>query len=1198
MSSIKSLNQLVECNKEFKTSVNLYLSLNKQEKIKAYIPIKSSITILKEYLENVANNKEQATLLVGPYGKGKSHVLLVLLAILTMDRDNPCNKEIISELISKVRKVDGSDSKVCELIEELWHNHGRFLPILVQDTNSDLHQDFIIALNDALRRAGAEKLIPDTAFDVAVERINVWKETYPATCTEFTLKIEEKGYTRDDFICALNSYSRKELDIFMELYPQVTSGSDFNPLVTSDILSLYKSVNDKLKEEYGYSGIYLVFDEFSKFIEGQNPQFIGKNMKLLQDICELATESKGSQIFITMIAHKSIKEYGRYLPADIINLFTGIEGRLTEKYFITSTKNNYELIRDAIIKDEKVLLECKHTARYISNETCEKYYNIPCFKSVFTKEDFEKIILKGCYPLSPISAYLLLNVSEKMAQNERTLFTFISNDESYSMARYVKEHTSTGSWIIGADLIYDYFSGLFKREIINEFVHSEWLNAEYALSKCENLEQKKVIKSIAVMLIVNKKEELPVKDEFLKLSVDISDYNFAITELLNKKIVYIKGIDGSYAFKTQAGSALKKEIKNRRGLKKVNIDYASVLSEIVQKPYYFPRKYNSIYKLTRFFRNDFLDAEAFMNIKEARVLFEDMPFCDGVVITLFSDKRINEMEIRKKLRELCNYKIVVICPGKMFSKEKQAIDYDIIQDLKHDVFIEENQILGKELPIQEEELSKEIEKEIEEMYFCDCKVLFRYPNDKNVKTGLYDECEEIIGRLCEKIYYLSPLINNEIINRQHISTGPTKKARKNIVKTIIEHRDNSEFYSGSNQEATIARALLQNTGMKDESECNSVLGILEIMGSFLDSCCDKKTSMDVLIDQITSEPYGMRKGPIPIYFSYVISKRHEDIVVYFNTIEVQLDADILVNMCENPSDYEIYISKDDAEKEKYLLWLNELFNVDNSYNLTENRIKNIVICMQRRFRALPQVTRNLPYLDEFSVVNDLTKSCMKKYKRLIQRVSLNPYQFLFLELPEMFGSLEEFSKTFELLSEVIIAFDKYRDWLTVKISKGTKEVFTKKDKEELVYVLKRWYDEQSLMSKLELLDRRATNFMNCIRDLKVYSDEEVVSHLVKAVTDVYIENWTSGAYEEYISELQHCKLLVESVRDGDTDDKLELTYYNSKGEQKKLFYEHAQEGQSNILKNILEDTLEEYSDLTVNDRVAILVDLIDKIVRK
>ena len=61
---------------------------------------------------------------------------------------------------------------------------------------------------------------------------------------------------------------------------------------------------------------------------------------------------------------------------------------------------------------------------------------------------------------------------------------------------------------------------------------------------------------------------------------------------------------------------------------------------------------------------------------------------------------------------------------------------------------------------------------------------------------------------------------------------------------------------------------------------------------------------------------------------------------------------------------------------------------------------------------------------------------------------------------------------------------------------------------------------------------------------------------------------------------------------------MELTYYNSRGEQEKLYYEQANEGQSNILKNILEDTLEEYSDLSINDRVAILVELIDKIVRK
>lgn len=73
--------------------------------------------------------------------------------------------------------------------------------------------------------------------------------------------------------------------------------------------------------------------------------------------------------------------------------------------------------------------------------------------------------------MNPVATYLLLNISEKLAQNERTLFTFISNDEPNSMAKYVTEHNTSEEWSIGADLIYDYFSGLFKkRYLMNWFI--------------------------------------------------------------------------------------------------------------------------------------------------------------------------------------------------------------------------------------------------------------------------------------------------------------------------------------------------------------------------------------------------------------------------------------------------------------------------------------------------------------------------------------------------------------------------------------------------------------------------------------------------------------------------------------------------------------------------------------------------------
>lgn len=101
----------------------------------------------------------------------------------------------------------------------------------------------------------------------------------------------------------------------------------------------------------------------------------------------------------------------------------------------------------------------------LGNEALRKYYQLPAFKSIFTENEFNSTILKGCYPLNPIAAYLLLFISEKVAQNERTLFTFISNDEPNSLARFVAEHTEDMDWNIGADLIYDYFSTLFKKKL-------------------------------------------------------------------------------------------------------------------------------------------------------------------------------------------------------------------------------------------------------------------------------------------------------------------------------------------------------------------------------------------------------------------------------------------------------------------------------------------------------------------------------------------------------------------------------------------------------------------------------------------------------------------------------------------------------------------------------------------------------------
>lgn len=1190
----KKLGDVIKFNTDFRNAVNLYLSLNKKEKILSYIPTQSSIRILSMYLQSINRKKDQATLLIGPYGKGKSHLLLILLAIISMER-NTSNKRVIKQLINKIGKVDEIGNDICEVIEEIWSGK-RYLPVIITDSRGDLNQAFLYALHEALIREKLDDLIPDTYYSIAIKRIKDWKENYPETYIQYEDALKKYGRSAEQSIAELKQYSKETLEVFKEIYPEITSGSEFNPLAVSEVLPLYKSVSEKLIDLGKYSGIYIVFDEFSKFIEGQDKLNTGNNMKLLQDICELATESKQAQIFITMVAHKSIKEYGKYLSTEIINSFTGIEGRLEERYFITSFKNNYELIQNAIQKDEDGLKTIPQYQVCTGEQSKERYYQLLPFKTNFNLSDFEKIILKGCYPLSPISAYLLLNISEKVAQNERTLFTFISKNEQYSMARFISEHTEDASWSIGADLIYDYFSNLFKKEVTNEFIHNEWLNAEYAVSKSETNEEQKIIKALAVILIVNKEDELPATKETLCLASGVADGIEIISKLADKQLIYKKGATNTYVFKTRAGSALKVEIKRCRGLKGDSVNISSVLSSVMDKYFVIPKKYNTDHMMTRYFGHEYMNVEDFLNIQNSEVFFGPEDLADGKVISLYALKEDNwEEQVKERVLFYEDERLVVKCTDKPFELIKQAQDYEIVQELKENqVFVDNNEVLKKELPLLEEDLSKELSGHIESIFDQNihCKVLFY--NGENVETLNCDREETAVNLCCERVYDQTPIINNELINRRVLRTSQTRKSRKVIVEAILNHKDNESFYAGTNQEATIYRSLFKVTKILEGQPDENIQRVLCIMNEFIDSCSDNRQSLVGLIKKLVEKPYGMREGVIPVYLSYILSKRKEDIVVYFSKMEVQITSDIVINMCEAPEDYSLFVSKADVQKEKYIKNLQKLFHVEDSYNLSDSRIHDILICMQRWFRALPQVTRNIEMINEYDAKG------MSRYlgglRNLLQKADVNPYEIIFVKIPEMLNCKDNFEETYNKILLCKGALDEYYVWILQKAVNKTFEIFGNKKKEDLFHTLKEWYDKQSDVSKKGLYSGNITKFMTCIEKIDIYDDVEITKKLVKVVTGIYVENWNDNSCEQYAVSLQELKKEVESIREDVNEGRLKLSFTGMGGKEITRYYDRINEGEGSVLRNIIEDTLEEYDDLSVNSRVAILLEMIEKVI--
>ena len=202
------LTDMIHIDKRFQTSINLELDLNNSEKIVSYIPTVSSVDVLNEYAGHIVENRNKANILIGPYGKGKSHLLLVFMALISG------NKEVFEKVIGKIKANKLNKTSNIELLKGK-----KFLPVIISGTYEDLNRGFIEGLREALKREGLNDIVPETYYTKAYECIREWKENYKDTYRAFVGKLRENNYEIGEFLKKLSRENKEAMDLFEKIYP-------------------------------------------------------------------------------------------------------------------------------------------------------------------------------------------------------------------------------------------------------------------------------------------------------------------------------------------------------------------------------------------------------------------------------------------------------------------------------------------------------------------------------------------------------------------------------------------------------------------------------------------------------------------------------------------------------------------------------------------------------------------------------------------------------------------------------------------------------------------------------------------------------------------------------------------------------------------------------------------------------------------
>lgn len=1203
-------NNKIDVVKGFQTSINIAYDLHNTDKITGFIPTNSSLDIIEDVLLSTApNSTERARILIGAYGRGKSHIILVLLSLLFKK-----DKVIFTNLLEKIKI---SNPRLYDYTNEYISSGRKLLPIVISGSSASLTQSFLYALQQALNDENLSNLMPETHFKASINTVENWKNEYPETYNKF---IEALNEPIEQFILSLKEYNVESYEKFVKLYPSLTSGSSFNPFLGFDVVELYEKVVDKLYD-VGYNGVYIVYDEFSKYLESSIGNATISDIKLLQDFAEKCVRSGKKQMHLMLICHKDIANYiDNNLPKEKVDGWRGVSGRFKHTTLHNNFAQMYEIISAVIKKEPNFWKEFVSNYKTQFEDLKERYIA----NGLIDRKNAEGVdfAIYGCYPLHPISIFILPRLSEKVAQNERTLFTFLSSHEKHTLSSFL-ESTNSDFPLLTPDYLYDYFEPLFRKEVYTSEIHKIYKLTSNILQKLDlNSLHAKIIKTISLIYMVEQYEKLPpiydiIVDAFRESVADTKKISSALEDLINKEcIVYLKRSNNYLKLKESSGIDIPREIEKEIENTKATLRVKDVLNNSSFDSYMYPTRYNDEHEITRYFDFLFIDSKEFWSTENWDIKIADT-MADGVVYAVIPESKRDIAKIKKKISSETYGERVVFCLPKKFTDiEKVAFEYSAVCKLKS--LVVDDDLLKDEYEIYIEDIEEVIGSFIFSYARPETNGAEYYHNSRKVAIHRKSQMSVLLSNICERIYPHAPIINNESINKNFLPTVAINSRTKLLNGLLGAELEPNLGLSGTGQDVSIMRSTLLQTGIiRDITETPTIeiapddenirYMLHTIQAFFADTGTNGEQNFGELYDHLTKPEYGigLKTGVIPIYIATIIHLNRNNLVIKKANAEQKITADLLNGINDNPSNYSVVLENWNEEKTAYLTQLEQLFE---KYIHEQEKIYNsfsyIVSAMNRWYMSLPKYAKEMSKTykgsDEFKNIS----ASHRKFVNSLKQLDINPREYLFEKVFALFGFKEFNTAVVDNIAQTKKEYDGATASLVKTLVSDVKALFTLKGHDvrgSLTSIIQDWY--ASL--KDTTIQHLFANSENQILDLmKTITNDEITftQRLAKAVTALRVEDWNESTIATFIKDLTIFKETIEEYDSQIIDEKSSADSYklittDSEGREiVKTFSRSEYSARAKLLYNEITNSIDEMGQsITEQEKRQILIEILEKL---
>ncbi|MFH7012361.1 hypothetical protein ACHRV5_10840 [Flavobacterium sp. FlaQc-52] len=760
---------------------------------------------------------------------------------------------------------------------------------------------------------------------------------------EFIKVIGEYKSLRDSLIDSLGISNEKTVteNIFSEIYNRYYDLGNKNPL------------------------LFIVIDEFGKFLEYASQNEPEKELYFIQQLAEFVNNSDNNIVLLTTV-HQNFDAYAIHLETSQRQEWTKVKGRFKEITFNEPVEQLLLLASEYIEEKQSTFKKEKQINDLVEILSLSKAFNI--------NEDYIKSIAKKLYPLDSISAYVLTLSLQKYGQNERSLFSFLESTDHTGLYQHSILNDSFYSIAEVYDfLIHNYFSFLNSRYNPD---FSAWKSIRTSLEKVESLFDKnlsdyeKLIKTIGLLSIYAQAGSYINRDfliEYSQKSLGLENTEKLIEDLEIKKVILYRNYNNRYILFEgtdldiptalyEAGNKID-DITDVVTLLNKNYSLAPVLAKRAMFETGTPRLFEYKISSQPISTKPVGDVDGFINLvfNEKNILRDIQEASSANQEAILYCYYLKSKEIRDLLFEIEKTRKVI---------EENPDDKVAVTELKN-IILHQRNLLNHKI--------------LNSLFGDNASVLWVFNGDlKELKSQ--KEFNVFLSEICQTVYNRTPYFNNELVNKHKISTS-IHTAKRNYFKALANEWDVPQLGFSTDKfppEKTIYLSLLENNGIKlcdDESsniiEPHNENGFYDLWLAsveFLNSAKLSKRNVTEFIEILSNKPFKLKQGFIDFWVpTFLFIKRDEYALFNENIYTPVINEDILERLAKIPEDFDVKSFALEGVKLDIFNSYRKFLNIDLNQNGNAQTFIETIKPFLVFYKGLPDYSKQTKRLSKESI---------------------------------------------------------------------------------------------------------------------------------------------------------------------------------------------------------------------------------------